>query len=119
MPSQPAATLDEALLMEIMSTCRAMRRLGTDDVPDGMLRRLVECASYAPSGRNLQRGRWIVAAIKRCASASWTCIGEQAKSWRERRSEHASVCPIMTRTGSAGCGAPSCGSPSTCTKCRC
>ena len=29
-------------------------------MPDEMLRRLVECASYAPSGRNLQRGRWIV-----------------------------------------------------------
>jgi nitroreductase len=55
-----AAGLDDALLLETMSTCRAMRRLRTDDVPDEMLRRLVECARYAPSGRNLQRGRWIV-----------------------------------------------------------
>jgi nitroreductase len=52
--------LDDALLHETMSTCRAMRRLRTDDVPEEMLRRLVECATYAPSGRNLQRGRWIV-----------------------------------------------------------
>jgi nitroreductase len=47
-------------VFEVMSTCRAMRRLRTDPVPDVMVRRLVEAANYAPSGRNLQRARWIV-----------------------------------------------------------
>ena len=37
-----------------------MRRLRPDPVPDAVVRRLVEAASYAPSGRNLQRARWII-----------------------------------------------------------
>jgi nitroreductase len=47
-------------LFEVMSTCRAMRRLRPDPVPDALVRRLVESANCAPSGRNLQRARWIV-----------------------------------------------------------
>ena len=43
-----------------MSTCHAIRRLRTDHIPDDVVRRLVEAANYAPSGRNLQRARWIV-----------------------------------------------------------
>ena len=47
-------------LFEVMSTCRALRRLRPDPVPDAVVRRLVEAANHAPSGRNLQRARWIV-----------------------------------------------------------
>lgn len=47
-------------LFTVMSTCRAMRRLRPDPVPDELVRRLVEAANFAPSGRNLQRARWIV-----------------------------------------------------------
>jgi nitroreductase len=47
-------------LFEVMSTCRAIRRLRTDPVADDVVRRLIEAANYAPSGRNLQRARWIV-----------------------------------------------------------
>jgi len=43
-----------------MATCRALRRLRGDPVPDVAIRRLVEAANHAPSGRNLQRARWIV-----------------------------------------------------------
>ena len=38
-------------LFEVMSTCRALRRLRPDPVPDAVVRRLVEAANYAPSGR--------------------------------------------------------------------
>jgi nitroreductase len=47
-------------VFEVMSTCRAIRRLRTDPVPDALVRRLVEAANSAPSGRNMQRARWIV-----------------------------------------------------------
>ena len=57
MPSEPPGEME---LFEVMSTCRAMRRLSTEPVSEEVLRRLVEAASYAPSGRNLQRARWIV-----------------------------------------------------------
>ena len=41
-------------LFDVMSTCHALRRLRPDPVPDAVVRRLVEAANYAPSGRNLQ-----------------------------------------------------------------
>lgn len=44
----------------VMSTCRAMRRLRPDPVPDDRVRQLIEAANFAPSGRNLQRARWVV-----------------------------------------------------------
>lgn len=47
-------------LFEVMSTCRAMRRLRPDPVPDELVARLIEAAGYAPSGRNMQRARWIL-----------------------------------------------------------
>ena len=47
-------------LFDVMSTCGAMRRLRPDPVDDDLVRRLIEAASFAPSGRNLQRARWIV-----------------------------------------------------------
>jgi nitroreductase len=58
--SESAAGRTGPDLYEIMSTCRALRRLRPDPVPDAVVRRLVESAGYAPSGRNLQRARWIV-----------------------------------------------------------
>jgi nitroreductase len=37
-----------------------MRRLRSDPVPDELLLRLVDAANQAPSGRNVQRARWII-----------------------------------------------------------
>jgi nitroreductase len=51
---------NDAKLFDIMSTCRSMRRLSSEPVPEPVLHRLVEAAGYAPSGRNLQRARWIL-----------------------------------------------------------
>ncbi len=51
---------NDARLFDIMSTCRAMRRLTSESVPESVLHRLIEAATYAPSGRNLQRARWIL-----------------------------------------------------------
>ncbi len=47
-------------LFEAMYTCRAMRRLRPDPVDEALLLRLIDAAQQAASGRNLQRGRWIV-----------------------------------------------------------
>lgn len=51
---------DEMGLFEAIYTCRAMRRLKPDPVPEELLIRLVDAANQAPSGSNLQHGRWIV-----------------------------------------------------------
>ena len=47
-------------IFEVMYSCRAMRRLDTREVPEEMLVKLIEAANQAPSGSNMQNGRWIV-----------------------------------------------------------
>ena len=46
--------------MEILATTRAMRRLKPDPVPDELLERLVEAATWGPSGSNMQSYEYIV-----------------------------------------------------------
>src|SRR3712207_331440 len=47
-------------LFEAIYNCRAMRRLKPDPVPQDLLVRLIDAANQAPSGSNMQNGRWIV-----------------------------------------------------------
>jgi nitroreductase len=91
----PEDDMPEFDLFEIMSTCRAMRRLRPDPVADEDVRRLIEAANFAPSGRNLQRARWIVvrdaeqrrriAAINRRASLEHATAGRDASEGPRRR----------------------------------
>jgi nitroreductase len=41
---------EDAPILDVMSTLRAMRRLKPDPVPDELLDRLIQAASWAPSG---------------------------------------------------------------------
>ena len=47
-------------LFEVMYNCRAMRRIKPDPVPEELLVKLIDAANQAPSGSNMQNGRWIV-----------------------------------------------------------
>ena len=47
-------------LFEAMYNCRAMRRIKPDTVPEDLLIKLIDAANQAPSGSNVQNGRWIV-----------------------------------------------------------
>lgn len=51
---------ETAPLFEIMATLRAMRRLKPDPVPPEMLERLVQAATWGPSGSNLQGYEFVV-----------------------------------------------------------
>lgn len=51
---------EDAPIFEVMSTLRAMRRLKPDPVPDELLERLVEAATWGPSGSNLQGYEYVV-----------------------------------------------------------
>ncbi len=51
---------DEPGIFEVMYNCRAMRRLENREVPEETLVKLIEAANQAPSGSNMQNGRWIV-----------------------------------------------------------
>ena len=46
--------------MEVLRTMRAMRRLKPDPVPRDLLERLVEAATWAPSGGNMQLYSYVV-----------------------------------------------------------
>jgi nitroreductase len=50
----------DAPVMEVMATMRAMRRLKPDPVPDELLDTLVEAATWAPSGGNIQAYSFVV-----------------------------------------------------------
>ena len=47
-------------LFDIMYSCRAMRRLKSDPVPEGLLIKLIDAADQAPSGSNRQGARWLI-----------------------------------------------------------
>jgi len=51
---------EEMGLFEVMYSCRAMRRIKPDPVPEELLVKLIDAANQAPSGSNAQNGRWIV-----------------------------------------------------------
>jgi nitroreductase len=51
---------DDAPILEVMATMRAMRRLKPDPVPRELLERLVEAATWAPSGGNEQNYEFVV-----------------------------------------------------------
>jgi nitroreductase len=50
----------DAPILEVMATTRAMRRLKPDAVPEEMLEQLVEAATWAPSGGNVQAYSFVV-----------------------------------------------------------
>lgn len=52
--------MSDISLYEAMRTTRAVRRLRPDPIPDAVLRRVLEAATFAPSGGNRQAWRIIV-----------------------------------------------------------
>src|SRR5215207_6025317 len=56
----PVPMGEDAPIMEVMATMRAMRRLKPDPVPDELLDELVAAATWAPSGGNLQAYSFVV-----------------------------------------------------------
>ena len=52
--------MQEMELFDAMYHCRAMRKLDTKPVPEDMLVKLIDAANQAPSGSNMQSGRWLV-----------------------------------------------------------
>lgn len=51
---------EEMSLFDAMYHCRAMRKLDTREVPEALLLKLIDAANQAPSGSNMQNGRWLV-----------------------------------------------------------
>lgn len=51
---------EDMSLFDAMYNCRAMRKLDTKAVPEEDLKKMVDAANQAPSGSNMQNGRWMV-----------------------------------------------------------
>jgi nitroreductase len=60
MAAAPVPVGPDAPILEVLSTMRAMRRLRPDPVPDELLEKLVEAATWAPSGGNVQAYSFVV-----------------------------------------------------------
>lgn len=71
-------------LYEAMSSCRAVRRLRPDPIPDEVLARLVQAAVWAPTGGNVQPWRVI---LVREASAKQALGSLYEKAWGEYSSQ--------------------------------
>jgi nitroreductase len=79
----------DAALWEVMSTMRAMRRLSPEPVPRELLERLVQAATWAPSGSNLQAYSWVIVTDRevmarlepvwgKCFELYWATVGPTA-----------------------------------------
>ncbi|MFT5211363.1 MAG: nitroreductase [Flavobacterium sp.] len=51
---------EEMSLFDVIYNNRAMRRLDTRDIPEDIIVKLIDAANQAPSGSNMQNGRWLV-----------------------------------------------------------
>jgi nitroreductase len=87
-------------LYEAMSTCRAVRRLRPDPIPEAVLARIVQAAVWAPTGGNVQPWRVILVrepgakqALGDLYQRAWSEYAEQVRRSieslpEERRASH-------------------------------
>jgi nitroreductase len=83
-------------LLDAMRTTRAVRRLRTDPVPDDVLHRVLEAATWAPSGGNRQPWRIVVvrddttkAAFAKLYAGPWNAYAEPLRAALASLPEHA------------------------------
>ena len=74
---------NDSALFEIMYSCRAMRRLKPDPVPEEMLVQLVDAALQGPSGSNAQNWKFVIVRdreqkqrMQEVWRRTWTFYGE-------------------------------------------
>jgi nitroreductase len=72
-------------VFEVMSTARAIRRFKPDPVPDEVLRRCLEAATWSPSGGNSQPWRFVVLR----SPEARTLLGETyRRAWDENKGNY-------------------------------
>ena len=59
-PTEHRPTAHPQDVWEVMSTARAIRRFTDEPVPDDVLRRCLQAATWAPSGGNFQAWRFVI-----------------------------------------------------------
>ncbi len=95
-------------LYEAMRTCRAVRRHRPDMIPDDVLRRVLEAATFAPTGGNAQPWRIVVvrdAAKRRALRDLYLPL------WQDYQKENMRASAGLT--GDAAANATACSPPPT------
>jgi nitroreductase len=82
---------EEMGIFDVMFNCRAMRRLDQREVPEELLVKLIEAANQAPSGSNMQNGRWIIVRDKEV---------KQQLADMNRKAVEAYLTPLIDNPGS-------------------
>src|SRR5277367_5926321 len=77
----PEEIITKADLFEILRTTRSMRRLKPDQVPNELIRKILEAGVCAPSGGNMQRWRFLVV---RDPQIKQTVGAYYKRAWDER-----------------------------------
>lgn len=86
---------DDAPLFGVMATMRAMRRLKPDPVPDELLVRIVEAATWAPSGSNSQGYQFVVVTDR-------GQMARLAEVWRRCVDEYLATAGVSTPAATMG-----------------
>lgn len=83
---------DEMGIFEVLYNNRAMRKLKPDPVPEELLLKLIDAANQAPSGSNVQNGRWIIvrdeAQKAKLAELNKKAVDRYLESQRQRDLPH-------------------------------
>ena len=74
-------------IFEVMYTCRAMRRLKPDPIPEALLLKLLDAGNQAPTGSNRQNVRWLVVRDFELKDE----LAKQNRFYLEQRSANADV----------------------------
>ena len=80
--------MPEIGLYEAMSTLRAVRRLRPDPIPDDVLRRVLEAATWAPTGGNRQGWRILVVRDAETKARLGEMYAEGWTAYRARQERH-------------------------------
>ena len=79
--------MPELGIFEVMYTCRAMRRLKPDPIPEALLLKLLDAGNQAPTGSNRQNVRWLVVRDFELKDE----LAKQNRFYLEQRSANADV----------------------------
>jgi nitroreductase len=84
-------------LYEAMKTLRAVRRLRPDPIPDDVLNRVLEAATWAPSGANLQPWRIVVVKDRGLMKLLGVLYADRWHAYSKRHAERTANAPEPMR----------------------
>jgi len=85
-------------LRDAMSTLRAVRRLRPDPIPEDAIERILQAATWAPTGGNVQPWRVVVVRDEATRAEMATCYARRWGTYAEGRADVVTKLPEPART---------------------